>query len=205
MVNLFISLYNETNSKRAKELYTCLMNNFKSGCFDAIWIIAESDNGNYDYLPDVSPYSFNLLPCTVRPTFETFFNAINTVTGVEDINVIANSDIYFVDLPVLPAYNQCFALTRYEVDANGGIRFLNRRDSQDSYVFFGHIKKPSYAAFYSLPGCDNRICWELRNAGYQILNPSLTIKTFHLHNGEKSYDGTRKVNTPYLFLEPVNI
>lgn len=206
MTNLFISAYNEKDPARRKELHTCLMNNLKSGCFDAVWIIAESDNGSYDYLSknyNVNPYIVNWLPCTVRPTFETFFNAINTVSFVDDTNVIANSDIYFEGIPVKPLPHQCFALTRYEVEKNGAVRFLNRKDSQDAYIFNSKIRVPKYCSFYNLPGCDNRICYELSKIGYEMSNPSLTIKTYHLHAGNKSYDGKRKVNSPYLFLEPI--
>src|SRR5580692_10940900 len=77
--SLFISLYAEKDKKRADELHTCLMNNLKSGCFDAVWIIAEDDGHGLKYLSDVSPYTVNVLPCTVRPTFRTFFEVINNI------------------------------------------------------------------------------------------------------------------------------
>lgn len=201
-INLFISLYNEQNRERQNELHTCLMNNLKSGCFDRVWAIAEDDKQGLSYLREVNPYTLNVLPCTVRPTFRTFFEAINNVTKPEDINVIANSDIYFESIPIHPKYNECFALTRYEVNKNGPITFLNRRDSQDSFFFNGHIKIPKFCDFFMLPGADNRICWELMNAGYQMSNPSLTIKSFHLHDGQKSYDGSTRVNRPYYFIVP---
>lgn len=233
--NLFISLYDEKNKQRFDELHTCLMNNLKSGVFDAIWIIAEvDDNGKVDYISkfNVAPYTVNVLPCTTRPTFRTFFNAVNNIDDMlkrerpnssigrhdnainignpigvqvqpeENVYIIANSDIYIEDLPILPNNNQCFALTRWEVGKNGAITFLNRKDSSDMWIFRSRIKSPSYADFHNLPGCDNRINWEIRNIGYEISNPSRTIKTYHLHNGAKSYDGSKRVNKPYLFLEP---
>lgn len=227
MINLFISLYSEKDRKRADELHECLMNNLKSGCFDAVWIIAEDDSQGLKYLRDVSPYIVNVLPCTVRPTFRTFFEAINTIDdqfkkaeigtffgnvnfGVnqnieENIYIVANADIYFESIPILPRLNQVFALTRYETRKNGPTSFLNRHDSQDSYFFRGKIKIPKYCDFPNWPGCDNRIVWELNNIGYQMLNPSLTIKSFHVHEGDKSYTGNQKVNRPYLFLHPIEL
>lgn len=234
MTNLFISLYHEKDKARSDELHKCLMNNLKSGCFDAVWIIAEDDGHGLKYLRDVSPYTVNVLPCTVRPTFRTFFEVINnleerferahyfqffgvkgdvTVRGYSplgakqgfegNVNIVANSDIYFESLPVLPKSNQVFALTRYEVKKNGPIIFVNRSDCQDSWLFRGKIQIPKFADFWpGLPGCDNRIAAELKAIGYDILNPSLTIKTFHLHEGDKSYDGSRKVNRPYHFIKP---
>jgi hypothetical protein len=30
-------------------------------------------------------------------------------------------------------------------------------------------------------GCDNRLAYELEQAGFIVINPSLSIKTYHLH------------------------
>lgn len=205
-VNLYVSHYNEPNRERRTELETCLMNNLKSGCFDKVWVIAENDkDGKVDYLANVEPYSINVLPCTVRPTFRTFFEVINRVSKEDDINILANADIYFESASVLPRNNQVFALTRYDVKKNGPITFLNRRDSQDSWWFRGHVRYPKYCDFHQIPGCDNRIAAELLYAGYEVLNPSLTIKTFHLHAGEKSYDGSVRVQRPYHFIAPIEL
>lgn len=210
MTNLFISLYSEKDKNRKAELHTCLMNNLKSGCFDQFWVIAQPDeNGKFDYLEDVNPYTVNVLPCTVRPTFRTFFEAVNNVTfesslaGIQNINVISNSDIYFETMPKVPTPNQCFALTRHEIRANGQAFFENRHDCTDTWVFNGKIKMPKYCdSFMGIPGVDNRINHELLNIGYEMLNPSLTIKTYHLHLGAKSYDGSVKIGRPYHFINP---
>lgn len=212
MVNLFISAYPEKDPKRKAELHTCLMNNLKSGCFDAVWVIAEDDGKGLEYFESVAPYTVNILPCTTRPTFRTFFEAINTIMDMprfennsEDmINIISNSDIYVEDIPVFPQKNQVFALTRYELEPNGNIRFLNRSDSQDVFMFRSKIRIPNYCNFANHPGSDNRICKELALIGYEVLNPSLTIKTFHLHRGAKSYDNnTPRIKPPYLRLNPI--
>lgn len=234
--HLFISLYPEKDKQRAAELRTVLMNNLKSGCFDAIWILAEDDGDGLKYLPNVNPYTVNLLPCTTRPTFRTFFNAVNNIDEMlkkntessignwdnainvgmpiivpmqteENIYVVANSDIYFETIPIYPSTNQFFALTRYEVKRNGPTQFLNRSDSQDTFWVRGKVKIPKYCDFVlGRPGADNRICREMAVMGYETLNPSLTIKTFHLHEGQKSYTSeTRKVEPPYLRLNPIEM
>lgn len=224
MIHLFISAYDEKNKQRSDELHECLMNNLKSGCFDAVYIIAEDDGKGLKYLRSVEPYVVNLLPCTVRPTFRTFFEAINTIDSLykkaqnnnfgnvhfamteENVYIVANSDIYFESFPVLPTVNQCFALCRYEVTKNGPITFLNRKDSQDSFFFRGAIRIPKFCdAHLGIPGVDNRICADLLSMGYEMLNPSLTIKSFHLHSGNKSYDGSVKVGRPYHFLQPIEL
>lgn len=205
MTNLFISLYPEKNKVRQLELAECLKRNCK--VFDRVWVLAEHDEENFDYLPDISPATVNILPVSVRPTFRTFFSAINTVCGLEDVNLIANSDIYFEEIPVWPQASQCFALTRYEVEANGSKRFLNRNDSQDVWIFHGKIRPVGFCDFHlGIRGCDNRINRELAVAGYNVINPSLTIKAYHLHRNPTDHHSTNKViNPPYLRLNPTAI
>lgn len=212
MVQLFISAYPEKDRSRAEELHTCLMNNLKSGCFDAIWVIVEDDGKGIEYLRDVSPYTVNILPCTVRPTFRTFFECANNIMArlgndQNIISVFANSDIYFEEIQILPKFDEIFALTRYEVKRNGPITFLNRADSQDSWIARGFIKIPKYCDhFQGRGGCDNRLAAELLNVGYKVLNPSLTIKSFHLHDGDKSYTGaTERIGRPYHLVQPIEL
>jgi len=230
MTNLFISAYPEKDQIRKAELRTCLLNNLKSGVFDAVWIIAEEDGHELKYLPNVKPYTVNILPCTTRPTFRTFFNAINNIDDMlkkvvnssigkhehgvnvgmlqiqpeENVYIIANSDIYFESLPVLPKVNECFALCRYDIQKDGSAIFLNRNDAQDTWLFKGKIKIPQYCDFHmGTPGCDNRVNVELSRMGYEILNPSLTIKSYHLHSNPTNHIGKQKVNPPYLRLNPI--
>ncbi len=38
-------------------------------------------------------------------------------------------------------------------------------------------------------GCDNRLAHELEKAGYTVVNPSLTVQCWHLHNkNERGYN-----------------
>ncbi len=197
MINLFISLYPEKNRERQNELVECLKRNSK--VFDKVFILAEQSE-EIEFIPELE--NVIVLPVTVRPTFRTFFNCINTVSKIDDINCVCNGDIYFEPFTKFPQPHECFALCRYEIKKNGPTTFLNRFDSQDAFLFKGHIRIPKYADFFALPGSDNRICYELKEIGYHMSNPSLTIKCYHLHEGQKSYDGTQKVNRPYHFIHP---
>jgi hypothetical protein len=182
MKNLFINLH---PSGRINEFMECLICNIR--VFDNVYVLNEGINH-----PAID------IKTNGRPTYLSFFNFINSVTGENDINVIANSDIYFVDFDKYPTSTQCFALTRYEPNY-----FLNRNDSQDSWIFKGKIRIPKYCSFYlGMPGCDNRIAWELQAIGYEVLNPSLTIKTYHVHKNANTHYGEQKVNPPYLKITP---
>jgi hypothetical protein len=200
MINLYISLYPEKNIQRVNELVECLKRN--SNVFDTIFVLGEQSE-NITFIPKELT-NIVLLPVTVRPTFRTFFNAINNITGDADINCVSNSDIYFDELTMFPKENECWALTRYDVSKNGPITFVGRKDCTDSWLFKGKIRIPKFTDHWlGIPGCDNRQNWELMNVGYQISNPSLTIKSYHLHAGEKSYDGSVRIQRPYHFLPPI--
>lgn len=200
--NLFVSLFPCTDNRRRNELIECLKVNSK--VFDSIFILVErSDEVNF--IPELP--NLEILPVSTRPTFRTFFQCVNTVSKVRDLNIIANSDIQFEEIKKAPEEAECWALTRYEITRNGPTYFLNRADSQDSWWFRSFIKIPNYCDFpQGWGGCDNRIARELSEAGYNITNPSVSIRTFHLHEGEKSYnDQTPRVGRPYLRLTPIEL
>jgi spore maturation protein CgeB len=78
--------------------------------------------------------------------------------------------------------NKCFALTRYDLQEDGNYKFHERKDSQDTWIFKGHINKNINGNFcLGTRGCDNKIAYEIAKAGYEITNPCLTIKSYHLH------------------------
>jgi len=62
--------------------------------------------------------------------------------------------------------------------------------------------------FIGCVGCDNRIAWEFEQAGYQVSNPSKTIRCHHLHaSGIRAVVDRSKwlVPPPYKVLEPVTL
>lgn len=141
-----------------------------------------------------------------RETFGDYFKQINKHSAPEDINIICNSDIYFdksIDRVKNINPNECFALSRWDDN-----KLYNRKDSQDAWIFKGKVKKIFGDFFLGLPGCDNRIAHEIDKVGYEMSNPSLSIRANHLHNsGVRNYTRSKKetVPGPYKFLEPCKI
>lgn len=153
-----------------------------------------------------------------RPTFSELFELCEADT----INVVANSDLYygpeFVKLLKKnpPTPKMCYALSRWDVDTTGSATLWNNHDSQDSFIFQG---KPLIDAPFTQGrgGCDNRLVWLLEEAGYTVLNPSKTLKSYHLHlvdyrsyiTGEKGPGrGGQKVDRipgPYGFAKPCEL
>lgn len=209
MVNLFVSVYNERNKDRMGELMYCLERNIGNDNIDKIHVLLEP---NTEF--NLSNNKISVVKLLKRPTFGTYFDVVNSVSRIDDVNIIINSDIYFDEESVSLikenlTISKCFALTRYDVHEDlSSHTFLGRRDSQDSWCFKGKIRHGRMFRNFCLgkPGCDNRIAHEIHKSRYHISNPSKTIKSYHLHNTQvKSYSRTEEhiVKPPYLRLDPI--
>lgn len=189
MINLFINYFDHSNSARKKEIEFCLEKNQENEYLHKIIIVNRNE----------------------RATYGDFFRAMKAYP--KDINIIANADIYF-DKTIQKADNikqfQCYALTRWE-DVNGTIMDFNQRHgrpsppqwSQDTWIFRGSTtpefydnvkairsKKHREMIPFSLgiPGCDNKIAALLKEKGFIVTNPSLSIKAIHKHlNPSRDY------------------
>jgi len=198
MVNLYTSFYQDKDAKRQKELLYCLNKNIANPLIDNIFLIVEGDVK--------LPKSDKLIIVNGnRPTYRNFFDLVNdTVTSVNDISIIANTDIYFNEtLASLDIHErQCIALSRWDKKKDG-LKLHNERFSQDSWIFKGKLRNVRFCDFYlGIPGCDNRIAYELNRAGYRMFNPATKIQSIHYHQSDlHNYDGsTPKIPKPYLFI-----
>ena len=95
---------------------------------------------------------------------------------------------------------------------NGFAIFMNRADSQDVWAFYGAVPKIEGADFFvgGVAGCDNRIAKLLEDSGYNVVNPSIDIKTYHLHEtGVRNYIENGKIKEtippPYKLVPPCTI
>jgi hypothetical protein len=198
MVNLYTSFYQDKNAKRQKELLYCLNQNILNPLIDNIFLIVEGEVK--------LPISGKLIIVnSERPTYRNFFDLVNdTVTSANDISIVANSDIYFNDtLAQLDIKErQCIALSRWD-KRKDGLRLHNERFSQDTWIFKGKIRNVRFCDFYlGIPGCDNRIAYELNRAGYRLFNPATKIQSIHYHQTDlHNYDhNTPKIPKPYLYI-----
>ena len=151
----------------------------------------------------------------------TTFGDLLTHCGA-GLNIIANSDIYLTThtLAIIEAWyakggrdRYCMALSRWDVLGEGELRHHAHRDSQDTWIILG---KPSKALIHAasaipmgVPGSDNRLCAIFVEQGYTLINPSKTVRTYHVHtSGYRTYGtgrgGTKRdtVPGPYHFVNP---
>ena len=56
--------------------------------------------------------------------------------------------------------------------------------------------------YFGKPGCDNRFAHELLRAGFEVINPCVQIKSYHLHNTcIRRVGSADRIPSPYLYLD----
>jgi hypothetical protein len=184
MIRLFVNWYEDANKERQKEIDLCLRKNLANPLLNVIVIESQE-----------------------KLTYSSFFKRVNNLAQANDISIIANSDIFFDETIALSdrlrAY-EVFALSRWEWYGEGQpANFCNRQDSQDAWIFRGIIRQVNGDFTLGKAGCDNRIAYEFTAAQYKVLNPSKSIKTYHVHNtGIRNYNPNDVVPQPYYCIPP---
>lgn len=189
MINLFTSYFKGDDPVRQKEYDYCLNKNKANKAIDRIIYFKH------------------------RPTYLDFFRAIRKYPN--DINILSNADIYFDDT-ILLANNikprQCYALTRWELLDGKIMMFEDRhrsakaKHSQDTWIIRGSVNVDHIGQFHiGTRGCDNRIAYDLHTIGYNVINPSLSIKTIHVHKNDFRKASNIIIPPPYKWIEQTKL
>jgi hypothetical protein len=222
-INLFTSFYKDKNQARFNELIYCLNKNISNN-FNTIHILAEGSE-DFQLCSNLYQQSIkglsNVPYLTIhnvisRPTFSDFFDIMSLDKYKDSINVLANTDIFFDNLDVIKECfekidknNTCLALSRWDTGENisEAIHF-ERPDTQDTWIFYGNPRISKNIDFgMGIAGCDNSLAYEIEQAGYNVINPSKSIKTYHFHNtGIRNYiengQVIYRVPPPYKLITP---
>lgn len=215
--NLFVNYYIDANADRQKELVQCVIENVKN--FDNVIVIADTQEDFNNIQSLIKDKMLQPVITGKRATYMDYFDLISVCNAPNNINVIANLDIVIPketlekSIPYFQTENKrVLALTRWDMKADGSVEFFNRADSQDVWMFNGPVEKGVDADFLlGHPGCDNALANRLEVAGYEVLNPSLSLKIYHQHlvnvhtylnaKGEQKEIGIRP---PYKILIPTS-
>jgi hypothetical protein len=199
---ILITPYYKTQYKeRNIEIDTVLRKNIGSNLFNKIILFCDSG-----CIPPFINEKIEIVNTNSRPTYLDFFNKGNEYEG--NIIVVANSDIFFdKSISLSDEYvkdnKKVLALTRYEYNRVGKFyrsEMIMGCDSQDSWIYLSPININNMSIDFGLgvPGCDNRIAKEL-SRNYLVKNPSLNIKTYHIHNSNiRTYDPNDRLPGEYL-------
>lgn len=189
-MNLISQWYTPKDPQRLREIILARKSNESSGLFSKLTYL----NG------DQKRWSFR----------EMFDLASSQHRG--EVCVIANTDIMFDsatmrELPSICKPMRLVALTRWEDDSSPRMlgHFVDRRffsGTQDSWAFIGG-SLPAMASDVQMGivGCDQIVAGWAAESGCEVLNPALSIKTFHVHEIENAHEGEPTADGVYGYPE----
>lgn len=166
--------------ERHEEYVSCLAENAQNEHIEEIIVFYEGRRA----LPHNSD-KVSILPTTRRPTFQTFFDYANHHFPGRRC-IVANADIIFDGtlslLNTLDLEQRFVALTRWDEQLDGSLRFFDNVGSQDTWVFQTPIPIKNAFLYLGVLACDNVIMHSARASGLRVLNPAKQIITRHRHH-----------------------
>lgn len=204
------------DAERLEELEKCLQFNINNDLIDEIHLSMENELSNE--ILNHPKIKKNIIG--ERLTFKKAFDYANQFDE-SIIKIVANNDISFEreslnKVKRINLTNCCLALTRYDVKSYEPFTFefiytpqrLKRinymSDSQDCWIFTNIKTNEDMNFFFGLKGCDNHIAYLFNKENINIINNSLTIKTFHHHLSNKRYYSNNSPFNKKILLKVIN-
>lgn len=197
--------YIPTTSKRRREIQKCLERNSQSRLIDRIVLLNEKEES----MPASSKIEQRIIG--KRLTYADVFRAAAEFP-LDVIVAFANADICIDDTTWKQLWdvnleNKFLALLRYDVPETGVVDeaklFGPRPDSQDTWVVRVEdiVKRQDIAKNldfqFGRMGCDNAIALEMLRQKFLVINPALSLKTFHFHaSGVRNYEKNDVIERP---------
>ena len=208
--------YTTEKKRRVRELKRCLEINTDSPLIDKIILLNErvEDFMGHEKIEEVV--------IGKRLTYDEVFKRIADFP--DDVVVaFANADICidnesWKNLWSVNLENKFLALLRYDVPDSEAIKdaklFGPRPDSQDTWVIrAADVKSRGADIWKNLEfkfghmGCDNAIALEMLRQKFLVVNPALTMKTWHFHSSEvRNYNEKDILERPiFHYMDPTGI
>ena len=217
---LITQFYKPESAKRGREIQKCLRMNLECPLIDRVVLLTENDfTAEYTKMPNQDKIQQDVVG--KRLTYAMVIRWIAEKAPANTICVFANSDIYldktWEAIWQVSLENRFLSLLRYEATPDTPDEehklFGPRPDSQDTWVVLSDSVKSRTWNYDTLDfpfgkaGCDNAINVEMLRNKFLIANPSLTLKTHHVHSSQiRNYDPAEIVDKPmYLYIEPTGL
>ena len=152
-----------------------------------------------------------------RLTYLDIMTYIKSQVPADTIVVFSNSDIY-MDETLRTLYSvdlekKFLALLRYEVTGKDEPKLFGPRpDSQDTWIVWSSsidfvLDQEDFNFSFGVPGCDNAITTAMLRKKFAVVNPALSIRTYHLHSSNiRNYVMSDVIDKPvFLYVEPTGI
>lgn len=216
---LFTQFFRHQNNRRYKEIKECLSKNCENPLIDRIVLINEKDlTGEWSNIKNSD--KIQQVITGKRLTYSDFISHVNNLAPDDCYTILANADIYFdngiKELWRTNMADKMLGLLRWDVQEDRDDPpkiFGPRSDSQDSWIFLSNSIKSKKWDFsvidYRLgqPGCDNRFMYDCLKMKFLLANPSLTLKSYHIHNTNiRNYSKMDYIESPfYIYADPSHI
>jgi hypothetical protein len=199
--HLLVGFYEERDPDRMAEYTTCLARNLDCCDIERVHVFDETRAAGASPRMSVLGHPrMERVLCGRRTRFQDFFEyAARELPGRTVI--IANTDVFFDEtlgeLAGYPMDGRLLALSRWDERADGSSALFEEPGSQDAWIFRAPLRPFPCDWYLGVPGCDNRLAWEARNAGLDVTNPARTVRARHLHlTGRRNYSGADLVEGP---------
>lgn len=204
-VQLVVNYYHDKSGEvRQQEIIKSLLLNARHPAIDMIKVIVDNIK-TFAYIQEWSP-KIHLVHCAKRPMFGDYYRVAHEAPHVptpDTVTIISNSDISFDDTLTL-AFEHLHPKTVWALSRDDAIVPY----SQDSWWWKGSLrvwpKVNNY--FMGIMACDLTTSYQFQALGYQVVNPSHSVKTYHHHASQvRHYHPTEYTAVPWLGVPPSSI
>lgn len=186
-MNLLVGFYRDPSPARTEEFIECLRRNAANPHIKSITVFLEeriSPGEVESRLKNGEPARIQIVEHGQRLTYRHLFEHANRFFDGAGV-IIANADIFFDETLALLSSEllagRMLCLSRWDTQPDGNLCLFDRADSQDAWIFRAPVREFFCNFHMGVPGCDNRLAWEAKQAGLKISNPARTIRAGHLH------------------------
>ena len=187
-IRFFVSFYTDPADKyHNTEIRECLTRNASASFFNEVHVVCEDEEAE-TFIRANYPDSVKIHRVSARPTYKAIMAFADTDAQDGDINVLANADIIFTPSILMLRYiemtNTMVCLQRWEHD-NDRASIQIKNSSQDAWCWKNQLEDiDSFDFQIGLPAADNRLAYEVKSMGYNIINPCIDIVTIHSHKNK---------------------
>ena len=190
---LVTQFFRHADASRNAEILECLRRNVVEPLVDRIVLLNETDeSGEWkDWGEKSTSEKITQVVIQKRLTYAHVLQFVHDEVPPNVFVILANADIYvgptISNLWSVNMEDRMMALLRWDIKNGEEELFGPRADSQDSWIFLSssvQSKTWPYATFdfpLGKPGCDNAFAAHMLRQRFVLCNPSLTLKTYHLH------------------------